>query len=102
MLIKLVYRYTQKDETPRLVRLLIQATSRIRAEEIAMAYHKKHHPDELINLHVLSAKFDHSYDAVLNLNDIDLFDIPKFKTSVYGNQSHVPHERQSESFDPTF
>lgn len=79
MLIKLVYRYTQQDGTPRLVRLLIQASSRIRAEEIAMAYHKKHHPEELRDLHVLSAKFDHSYDAVINLNDIDLFDIPIYK-----------------------
>lgn len=102
MLIKLAYRYTQKDDTPRLVRLLIHASSRIRAEEIAMAYHKKHHPDELKNLHVLSAKFDHSYDAVLNLNDIDLFDIPNFKTSIYGNKSNVSHERQPKSFDSAF
>lgn len=102
MLIKLTYRYTQKDDTPRLVRLLIQASSRIRAEEIAMAYHKKHHPDELKNLHVLSAKFDHSFDAVLNLNDIDLFDIPSFNTNVYAYKSNVPHERQPESFDSTF
>lgn len=94
MLLKLAYRYTQKDKTPRLVRLLIQASSRIRAEEIAMAYHKKHHPEELKDLHVLSVKFDHSFDAVINLNDIDLFDIPDYKpkSKHYANQSNVSHE----------
>lgn len=76
MLIKVTYKYTTVDKIPRIVRLLVHSSDRKRAEELACLYHKKHHPDEMKDLHILSCKIDFSFDNVINVDDVDLVDLP--------------------------